>query len=46
MTYLFLIMNIVKQVNENAENITFGQPVHRYEFGIIKVHFGLQIETN
>ena len=30
---------IVKQVNENAENITFGQVVHRYEFGITKGTF-------
>ena len=30
---------IVKQVNENEENITFGQVVHRYEFGITKGTF-------
>ena len=30
---------IVKQVNENEENVTFGQVVHRYEFGITKGTF-------
>ena len=39
MTYLFLVLTQILQVNKFEKDIVFGQPVHRYEFGIYKGTF-------
>ena len=41
-----IMTNIQITVKKMNRNIVFGQAVHRYEFGITKVHFGPMMEVN